>query len=125
MLTKRDKVRRTLVPAVRNLLNNLARLGIRAPEWTNYRWNAGYCDNTSNLRVFIPRTSARPVEMSLSRTAWLWFNRLRTNDGRFHLSSHKWGLAPLPNCDCGASEQAADHVLMAYSIHRHHMKYEV
>ena len=31
---------------------------------------------------------------------------------------HKWGLAPSPNCKCGASEQTADHVLTACRIHR-------
>ena len=34
------------------------------------------------------------------------------------LSMHKWGLAPSPNCECGASEQTADHVLTACPIHR-------
>ena len=28
------------------------------------------------------------------------------------------GLAPSPNCECGASEQTADHVLTASAIHR-------
>ena len=37
---------------------------------------------------------------------------------QFHLSMHKWGLAPLPNCECGASEQTADDVLTACPIHR-------
>ena len=30
----------------------------------------------------------------------------------------KWGLASSPNCECGASEQTVDHVLIACSIHR-------
>ena len=45
-------------------------------------------------------------------------NRFRTGVGRFHLSMHKWGLAPSPNCECSASEQTADHVLTACPIHR-------
>ena len=45
-------------------------------------------------------------------------NRLRTGVGRFHSSMHKWGLAPSPNYECGASEQTADHVLTACPIHR-------
>ena len=85
------------VPAAWNLLDNFAGLGIRASEWTNYKWNAEYCENASRLRVFIPRTSARPVGMSLPRTAWVKLNRLRTGVGRFNLSKHKWGLAPSPN----------------------------
>ena len=56
--------------------------------------------------------------MSLPQAAWVKLNRLRTGVGRFHLSMHKWGLAPSPNCECGASEQTADHVLTACPIHR-------
>ena len=56
--------------------------------------------------------------MGLPRAAWVKLNRLRTGAGRFHLSMHKWGLAPSPNCECGASEQTADHVLTACPIYR-------
>ena len=36
----RLRSRRPFVPGARNLLNNLATLGIRAFEWTNHKWNA-------------------------------------------------------------------------------------
>ena len=114
----RLRSRRPFVPAARNFLDNLARLGIRASEWTNLKWNAEYCENASRLRAFVPRTSARPVGMGLPRAAWVKLNRLQTGVGRFHLSMHKWGLAPSPNCECGASEQTVDHVLTACPIHR-------
>ena len=114
----RLRSRRPFVPGARNLLNNRARLGIHASEWTNHKWNAEYCKNASRLRDFVPETGARPVGMGLSRVAWVKLNRLRTDVGRFHLSMHKWGLAPSSNCECGASEQTADHVLTACPIHR-------
>ena len=114
----RLRYRRPFVPAARNLLDNLARLGIRASEWTKHKWNAEYCENASRLPAFVPETGARPVGMSLPRVAWVKPNRLRTGVGRFHSSMHKWGLAPSPNCECGASEQTTDHVLTACSIHR-------
>ena len=114
----RLRSRRPFVPAVRNLLENLARLGIRASKWTNQKWKTEYCGNASRLRAFVPGTDARPVGMGLPRAAWVKFNRLRTVIGRFHSSMHKWGLAPSPNCECGASEQTADHVLIACPIHR-------
>ena len=94
---------RPFVPGARNLLDNFARLGICASEWTNHKWNAEYCKNVSGLRVFVPETGARPVGMGLPRAAWVNLNRLRTGVGRFHLSMHKWSLAPSPNCECGAS----------------------
>ena len=53
------------VPAARNLLDNLARLGIRASEWTNHKWKMEYCEGASRLRVFVPGTGARPVGMGL------------------------------------------------------------
>ena len=114
----RLRSRRPFVPGARNLLDNLARLGIRASEWTNHKWKTEYGENISRLRVFVLKTSARPVEMGLPRVAWVKLNRLRTGVGRFHSSMHKWGLAFLPNCECGASEQTADHVLTACPIHR-------
>ena len=121
----RLRSRRPFVPAARNRLDNFARLGIRASEWTNYKWKTEYCENASKLRAFVPGTGARPVGMGLPRAAWFKLDRLRTGVGRFHSSMHKWGLAPLPNCECGASEQAADHVLTACPIHRAPMKHEV
>ena len=45
-------------------------------------------------------------------------NCLRTGIGRFHLSMHNWGLAPSLNCEWGASEQTADHAIIASSIHQ-------
>ena len=114
----RLRSRRPFVPAARNLLDNFARLGIRASEWTNHKWKTKYCENASRIRAFVPRTGARPVGMGLPRVAWVKLNRLITGVGRFHSSMNKWGLAPSPNCECGASEQTADHVLTAFPIHR-------
>ena len=114
----RLRSRHPFVPAAWNLLDNLARHGICASEWTNHKWKAGYCENASGLCAFVLRTSARPVGMGLPRVAWVKLNCLQTGIGRFHLSMHKWGLAPSLNCECGVSEQTADHVLTACPIHR-------
>ena len=105
------------VPGARNLLDNLVRFGIRASEWKNHKWKTEYCENAARLRAFVPGTGSRPVGMGLSRAAWVKLNRLRTGVGRFHWSMHKWGLGPSPNCECGASEQTADHVITACPIH--------
>ena len=67
----RLRSRRPFVPAARNLLDNLARLGIRASEWTNHKWKTVYCENTSRLRAFVPETGARLVGMGLPRAAWV------------------------------------------------------
>ena len=99
----RLRSRRPFVPVARNHLNNIARLGIRASEWTNHKWKTEYCENASRLRAFVSETGVRPVWMGLPRAAWVKLNRLQTDVGRFHSSIHKWGLAPLPNCEFGAS----------------------
>ena len=67
----RLRSRRPFVPAARNLLDNLARLGIRASEWTNHKWKTEYCENASRLRAFVPGTGSRPVGMGLPRAAWV------------------------------------------------------
>ena len=122
----RLRSRRPFVPAARNRLDNLARPVIRASEWANYKWKTEYCENVSSLRAFVSGTGAKPVGMSLTRAAWVKLNRLRIGVGQFHSFMHKWGLAPSPNCECGASEQTADYVLTAYPIHiGHHMDHEV
>ena len=95
----RLRSRRPFVPDSRNLLDNLARLGICASEWKNHKWKTEYCENASRLRAFVLRTGARPVGMGLPRSAWFKLNLSR-------------------NCECGASEQTADHVLTACPIHR-------
>ena len=114
----RLRSRLPFVPVARNLLDNLARLGICASEWTNHKWNVEYCENASRLRAFVPETGARPVGMGLPQAAWVKLNCLQTGVGQFHSSMHKWGLSPSPNCECGASEQTTNHVLTVCSIHQ-------
>ena len=109
----RLRSRLPFVPTARNLLDNLARLGILNGQITNGKRST--VKNASRLRAFVPETGARPVGMGLPRAAWVKLNRLRTGVGRFHSSMHKWSLAPSPNCECGAFEQTADHVLTAYT----------
>ena len=93
-------------------------IGIRAAQWTNYRWSAVYSKCTFVLDVFIPRASSRPLEMSLPRTSWVKLIHRRTGVGRFYSFMYKWGLAPLSNCECGATDQTADHIISMCPIDR-------
>ena len=77
----RLRSRRPFVPGVQNLLDNLARLGIRTSEWTNHKWKTEYCENASRLRAFEPETGARPVGMGLPQAAWVKLNCLQTGVG--------------------------------------------
>ena len=51
------------------------------------------------------------------RTSWVKLNRLRTGVGHFHSSMYKWGLAPSPNCERGATKQTADYVISSCFLH--------
>ena len=107
----RLKSRRPFVPAAQKLLYSLTESDIRAAQWTDYVWNMEYLKSASRLHAFIPRASSMPLGMGLLRTSWVKLNLLRTGVGRFHSSMYKWGVAPSPNCECGASEQTADHII--------------
>ena len=113
----RLRSRRPFVPAAWKLLNSLSELNIRVKPRTKHKWNADYLETTSRVRAFIPRFSSRPLGTSLPKTSWVRLNRLPTGVGRFHSFMYKWGLAPSPNCECGATEQTADHVISSCLIH--------
>ena len=84
----------------------------------DYVWNMEYLKSASSLHAFIPTASPKPFGMGLPRTSWVKLNRLRTGVGRFHLSMYiKWGVAPSPICECGASEQTADHIISTCPLH--------
>ena len=57
----RLRSRHPFMPAAQNLLDNLAKLGIHASEWTNHKWKTEYCENASRLRAFVPEAGSRPV----------------------------------------------------------------
>ena len=77
----RLRSRHSFVPTVQNLLDNLARLGIRASKWTDYKWKTEHCVNASRLCAFVPGIGARPVGISLTRAAWVKCNHLQTGVG--------------------------------------------
>ena len=115
---RRLKSRRPFVPAAQKLLDSLTKSDIRAAQWMDYVWNMEYLKSASRLHAFIPRASSKPLGMGLPRTSWVKLNRLRTGVGRFHSSMYKWGVTPSPNCECGASEQTADHIISTCPLHR-------
>ena len=114
----RLKSRRPFVPAARKLLQDPTDLDIRAAQWTDFKWSTEYLECSSDLRAFIPRTSTRPMGMGLPRSSWVRLNRLRAGVGCFQSFMHKWGLAPTSNCECGAAEQTAEHIILTCPVHR-------
>ena len=51
---ERLKSRRPFVPASWKLLNDLSKLGIRAPQWTNYKWRAEHLNAHSYSMYSFP-----------------------------------------------------------------------
>ena len=87
--------------------------------WIMYgTWSTWKVHKVHQVHAFIPRASPEPLGMGLPRTSWVKLNRLRTGVRRFHSSMYKWGAAPSPNCECGASEQTADHIISTCPLHR-------
>ena len=115
---ERLKSRRPFVPAARKLLQDLTELDIRAAQWTDFKWSTEYSECSSDLCAFIPRASTRPMAMGLPRSSWVRLNRLRAGVGCFQSFMHKWGLAPTSNCECGAAEQTAQHIILTCPVHR-------
>ena len=115
---ERLKSRCSFVLAARKLLNSLSEMDVRAAQWTNTKWDMVYSANTSSLHVFIPKASTRPVGMGLPKAAWVKLNRLHSGVGCFCSSMYKLGLALLTYCECGASEQTADHIISQCPIHQ-------
>ena len=113
----RLRSRRPFVPAAWKLLGSLSKLDIRVKQLTKHKRNADYLECTSRVRAFILRVSSRPLGINLTRTSWVMLNRLWNGVGRFHSSVYKWSHAPLPNCECGATEQTADHVISSCLIY--------
>ena len=115
---ERLKSRRPFVPAARKLLQDLTELDIRAAQWTDFKWSTEYSECSSDLRAFIPRTSTKPMGMGLPRSSWVKLNFLWASVGCFQSFLHKWGLAPTSNCECGATEQTAEHIILTCPVHR-------
>ena len=77
-----------------------------------------YSEDQSELRLFFPRLSARPLDISLPRLAWVRLNRLRTAVGRFQSSLHKTSFDPASVCECGPLDQTTSHLILQCPIHR-------
>ena len=115
---ERLKSRHSFVSAARKLLDSFSAMDVCAAQWTNTKWDMEYSANALLLHAFIPKASSRPLGMGLPRAAWVKLNHLRSGVGHYCSSMYKWDLAPLVNCECGASKQTADHIISQCPIHQ-------
>ena len=79
----------------------------------------GEClDNPTRLCTFISDTDTHPPGLTLPRTTWVWFNRLRTGVQTFSLLVTQKGMACSAACECGAKEQNVGHIVLQCPTHR-------
>ena len=105
------------MPAARKLLNDLSKLGIRAAQWTSYKWSAEYSKRTSVVHISFSGPVlgtlkwACPEYLGLSSIACGLalgiFTRRCTN-----------GVSLPRRIACGATDQTADHVISTCPMHR-------
>ena len=62
---ERLRSRHPFVPAARNLLNTLSKLSIRAAQEIDNKWDFKYSEDQTELRLFVPRPSNRPLGIRL------------------------------------------------------------
>ena len=91
--------------------------GIRVAQSTDYKWDAKYSERQSELRLFVSRSSVKPLDIGLLRPAWVQLKRLRTYVERFQSFMHQWVLASMSICECGALDQTVAHVIMECPSH--------
>ena len=76
-----------------------------------------YSKDQSELRLYVPRPSAKPLGMGLLRPAWVQFNCFRNGVEKFQSSTHKWELACTSICKCGALAQTVSHLILECPLH--------
>ena len=64
---RRLKSRHPFVPAAQHLISFSDNNNIRAAQWADHQWNAGWTDNPTRLRILIPNTGTHPPGMTLRK----------------------------------------------------------
>ena len=51
------------------LLNELSKSNNQGAQWIDDKWDVKYCEGQSELHLFVPKPSVRPLGMGLPRSA--------------------------------------------------------
>ena len=76
-------------------------------------------ENTSQLHTFIKDVCPCLSGISFPRPALVKLNHLCTGIGLFHSEMHKWFMASMAACECGAKGQTAQHIITSCCIYHH------
>ena len=66
----------------------------------------------------LPTPSNKPIWHDLARYPLVRLNRIRTGYGRFNANMNQMGLSPSASCECGATDQTAQHIASECPLHR-------
>ena len=89
---RRLKSRHPFVPAAQHLISFSDINIIRAAQWADHQWNAGWADSPTRLRTLIPDTGIHIPGMTLPRRAWVRLNLLRCRTFPLLLVQMGYGL---------------------------------
>ena len=73
--------------------------------------------HTLPIRTFIHTPSNKPIGHDLARQSPVRLNRIRTGYGRFKSNMNRMGLSSSASCECGATDQTAQHIASECPLH--------
>ena len=83
--------------------------------WAEGTWETRWDITRCRLRTFIHTPSNKPIGHDLVRQSLVRLNRIRTGYGRFNMN--RTGLSPSASCECGATDQTAQHITSECPLH--------
>ena len=76
-------------------------------------WDITRC----RLKTFVHTPSNIPIGHDLTRQSLVRLNRIRTGYGRFKSNMNRMWLSPAASCECGATDQTAQHIASECPLH--------
>jgi len=70
-------------------------------------------------RIQIDNIRTPGLGMDLPRKTWVRLNRIRTGQGRCNELMHKWKFRDSPECDCRATIQSMQHLIMDCQLRKY------
>ena len=86
--------------------------------WVEATWETRWDTTRCRLRTFIQTPSNKPIGHDLARYSLVRLNSIRTGYGRFNANMNQMGPSPSASCECGATDQTAQHIASECPLHR-------
>ena len=86
--------------------------------WVEGTWETRSDTTRCRLRTFIQTPSDKSIGHDLARYSLVRLDCIRTGYGRFNANMNQMGLSPPASCECGATDQTAQHIASECPLHR-------